>query len=612
MKRRFLCLLLLFAVAATSFAQINLSNTRKRQQNNDQRALEEKIANNFLKNQEYDKAKDAYRNLYDKYKQLYHFGIYVDCLIQLKEYGEAEKTLSGFIESYPNRWKEKADLIFVYSIEGKDKKAEKAFQALLSQLPVQRSQIITIQNAFMARSMYSQALAVLEKGADINTDRYPFFAERAIICRAMADYAKAFELLFLDLKANPNLFESTKNRLQAMLYYDVNHSIADELRMALLKKAQDNPDDTLMAQLLVWFALQEEDYDIALAQSISIDRRKGDQDPKILNLSNICLNNMQFDVAKEGFEYVENKGKNNPFYGEAVTGRIEAEYQKIKAENVLSTKPYENLSSNIKKAMDAVSGGNTNRLGMIQAELLAYHLNQPDEAASMLNTMLEQSKSKLEQAQLKLELADILLYQDKVWDATLLYSQVDKSMKEEPLGHEARFKNAQLRYFIGEFAWAESQLHILKAATSKLIANDAMTLSLIIKDNLEADTTGAELRRLARADYHLYQHKDDEAAAMLDSIIANGNTVSIPHALFRQANIEEHKHQLDVADSLYAVIFNRYPESYMADDALMKAADINQSMGNKEQAMLYYEQLIDNWPTSIYTAEARKNYRKLQ
>ena len=50
----------------------------------------------------------------------------------------------------------------------------------------------------------------------------------------------------------------------------------------------------------------------------------------------------------------------------------------------------------------------------------------------------------------------------------------------------------------------------------------------------------------------------------------------------------------------------------MADDALMKAADINQSMGNKEQAMLYYEQLIDNWPTSIYAAEARKNYRKLQ
>ena len=93
---------------------------------------------------------------------------------------------------------------------------------------------------------------------------------------------------------------------------------------------------------------------------------------------------------------------------------------------------------------------------------------------------------KQDKAELKLKLADIYLYKDEVWEATLLYSQVDKSMKEEPLGHEARFKNAQLRYFIGEYEWAESQLKVLKAATSKLIANDAMTLSLVIKDNYEA------------------------------------------------------------------------------------------------------------------------------
>ncbi len=612
MKRRFLCLLLLFAVAGCSFAQINLSNAKKRQQNNEQRSLDEQIAGNFLKNKEYDKARDAYRSLYDKYRQLHYFGIYVDCLIQLKAYGEAEKALSGFVDAHPNRWKEKADLIFVYAMGGKDKKAEKAFHSLLSQLPDQRNQIIAAHNAFVARSMFSQALAILEKGANNNTEHYPFFAERAVIYRTMADYPKAFEFLFLDMEANPNLFDATKNRLQTMLYYDVNHSIADELRIALLKKAQDDPDNTLFAQLLVWFALQEEDYDIALAQSISIDRRNGDQDSRILSLSNICLNNMQFDVAKEGFEYVENKGNGNPLYGEAVTGRIEAEYLQTKAGNTLSAKPYENLSARITKAMGSVTGSNANKLGLIQAELLAFHLDRPDEAISILSALLEQSKSKTEQSQLKLKLADILLYQDKVWDATLLYSQVDKSMKEEPLGHEARFKNAQLRYFIGEFSWAESQLHILKAATSKLIANDAMTLSLIIKDNLEADTTGTELRRLARADYHLYQRKDSKAAAILDSIIANGNMVSIPHALFRQANISEHQQRYDAADSLYTIIFSRYPDSYMADDALMKAASINQTLGNQDQAMRYYEQLIDSWPTSIYAAEARKNYRKLQ
>ena len=185
-------------------------------------------------------------------------------------------------------------------------------------------------------------------------------------------------------------------------------------------------------------------------------------------------------------------------------------------------------------------------------------------------------------------------------------------MKEEPLGHEARFKNAQLRYFIGEYEWAESQLKVLKAATSKLIANDAMTLSLIIKDNLEADSTGNELNRLARADYRIYQQRDDEAIVLLDEIIASGNEVSLPHALFRKGEIAEKRNGYEVAEQLYLQIVENFPESYMADAALMQAAMIEQNqLKNKELAKQHYEKLIDEYPTSIYTSQAKKNFRKL-
>ena len=153
---------------------------------------------------------------------------------------------------------------------------------------------------------------------------------------------------------------------------------------------------------------------------------------------------------------------------------------------------------------------------------------------------------------------------------------------------------------------------MLKAATSKLIANDAMTLSLIIKDNLEADTTGVELNKLARADYRIYQQRDDEAIALLDDIIANGNEVSIPHALFRKGTISEKRQSFDEAEQLYLQIVENYPESYMADAALMRSALIEQNeLKNKELAKQHYEQLIDDYPTSIYTAQAKKNFRKL-
>ena len=66
------------------------------------------------------------------------------------------------------------------------------------------------------------------------------------------------------------------------------------------------------------------------------------------------------------------------------------------------------------------------------------------------------------------------------------------------------------------------------------------------------------------------------------------------------------------AEQLFLQIVEQYPDSYMADAALMQAALIEQNqLKNKELAKQHYEKLIDEYPTSIYTAQAKKNYRKL-
>ena len=66
------------------------------------------------------------------------------------------------------------------------------------------------------------------------------------------------------------------------------------------------------------------------------------------------------------------------------------------------------------------------------------------------------------------------------------------------------------------------------------------------------------------------------------------------------------------AEQLFMQIVEQYPYSYMADAALMHAAQIEQNeLKDKELAKQHYEKLIDEYPTSIYTAQAKKNYRKL-
>ena len=589
---------------------VMLLGTSVTAQNNHE--LNAQLASKCFQMQDYEKAKELYLQLYKEKPQTPYFNQYVECLLRLGDYNTAEQELKKFIRNNPNYWKAKVDLVFAYTQNGKPDKADDLLKEILKGIPDNKNSINNISNMFRSRMLYNAALDVLEQGAIHNKDNYPFYVEKASLYHSMNNYQQAFEYYFLELEARPDQYNFVKNRLQTLLLYDVNKSIADELRIALLKRNQEQPDNLEMAQLLVWFSLQQEDYDIALAQCKSIDRRTNDQDGQIINLAQICLDNHQYDLAKEAFDYIIDKGKINPYYGQAIIGSIQTENQLCKDKNITDRKTYERLSKRIENAYNDVGSKEYPFLIEIQADIMAYQLDQSPQAIDLLLQTIEQTPNKIQQCQLKLKLADIYLYNDEVWEATLLYSQVDKSMKEEPLGHEARFRNAQLRYFIGEFDWALTQLNVLKAATSKLIANDAMTLSLVISDNLEYDSTGTELSQLARADYRIYQHKEDDALLILDSIGIVGNEISKPHAWYRIAEIKEKRQEYAEADSLYQRIFTDFPDSYMADAALMQAALIeHKELKNRELAKQHYEKLIDDYPTSLYTAQAKKNYRKL-
>ena len=613
MAKKLLLILSFLVIACTSRAQIEMPQKGKKQKaKSEQVQIDEQLANQYVSNQEYDKARDLFKNLYDKTEQTFYFQQFTDCLIQLKQFSEAEKELKAYIKKNPNQTKPLIDLIYVYTLDNKTDKAKKQFDDILKHLPDNAATIKGYGNALQSRGLYDQAVILYEKGNTVLNGKENFNYELANLNQSRANYQEAFRYYFLELESRPSQYNSIKNRLQTMLFYDVNNSISDELRIALLTRTQEKPDNLELSQLLVWFAIQQEDYDIALAQCQSIDQRTHDQGGQIINLSGICLNNNQFEVAKEGYQYELMKGKSNPYYGQALTGVINAEYQQLKAANSTDIKAYERLSKRIEEAYNDINTYDLAKLTVIRADILAYHLGQTNEAVALLTNTIAEVNGKQDKALLKLKLADIYLHEDEVWEATLLYSQVDKSMKEEPLGHEARFKNAQLRYFIGEYEWAESQLKVLKAATSKLIANDAMTLSLVIKDNLEVDTTGLELNRLARVDYRIYQQHEDEAIDLLDEIIATGNEVSKPHALFRKGEVAVRKKEFEAAEQLFLQIVEQFPESYMADAALMQAAQIEQNhIKNKELAKQHYEKLIDEYPTSIYTAQAKKNYRKL-
>src|SRR4030095_53806 len=155
------------------------------------------------------------------------------------------------------------------------------------------------------------------------------------------------------------------------------------------------------------------------------------------------------------------------------------------------------------------------------ANLEARYIHNTEKAISILQEALKipTNDQKLV-GYLKLDLGDDNLINNEVWDAMLLYSQVDKAFKDEPIGEEARFKNAKLSYYMGDFDWSQAQLDILKGSTSELVANDALALSVFLTDNMGLDTTSIPMKMYAHGDLLIFQNKFDDAIKTLDSVSA--------------------------------------------------------------------------------------------
>ena len=228
-----------------------------------------------------------------------------------------------------------------------------------------------------------------------------------------------------------------------------------------------------------------------------------------------------------------------------------------------------------------------------EASLYAYYLDQKDSAIHKLNQLIANPKvAILIKSKSKLELGDLYLLKEEPWEATLLYSQVEKTQRETPVGYEAKLRNAKLYYYKGEFKLAQEHLDILKQATTREIANDAMDLSMRIKENTMSDSTGAALKEYASIELLLVQNKTTEAFNRIE-LLREGNvgglSISVVEILddvyWLEAKLLMKQGQFTESINLLQKILNEYADDILADDAYFLQGEIYElQLKNKDKA----------------------------
>jgi tetratricopeptide (TPR) repeat protein len=564
----------------------------------------------------YEQAKLYYEKIYKNNKTNKVYTNYLNTLIALKDFEEAEKLAKRKVKDDSRDGSGYISLGDLYKKFGKDDLAKQQFEVAIDKTEATRANIQKLANEFANINEYQYALKAYEKGKAEGKDGYDFTYEIAGMKGNLGDYEGMTDS-FLDLlEQEPNYLQTVQNSFNRLLNPQENAENLDMLKTKLLKRVQKNPEQETFSELLIWLFMQKKDFASAYVQASALDRRNGENGARMMSLGELALNNKDFETSKRSYQYVIDKGPTGPYYVSAKMEKLQVMKDELVSKPGIDRAAYSQLEGEYLASLKEV--GKTPESAIMMKELAhvqAFYLNKTDESIATLREAIDMpglyNKS---QAICKLELGDVLVFKGEVWDASLLFSQVELDFKEDILGSEAKFRNARISYFTGDFEWAQSQLDVLKASTTKLISNDAIDLSLLITDNFNMDTTKVPMRMFARADLLAYQNRFDESMVVMDSILYlfPGHSLTDEIKMLK-GDIYYKMGNYTEAQKYYQDIVDLHFTDITADDALFKLAEMNHYLlNNSELAMKLYERLITELPGSLYVVEARKRFRELR
>lgn len=598
-----------------------------------QRDPQEKLAIQYYQNGEYEKAKEIFKPIYEKNNSSYIYVYYYQVLVEMQDYKELEKVVKNQHKKFPKVQRYIVDLAYVYEVSGNTAKAVKEYEDAIKNVPNIENSYKELYNAFLYKAKRDYAMETLLRGRKQLNNPKLFSKELTNLYLQLKLYDNVIEEAITLLADDDAKYMATaEQNLQNLLMDDEDGQRYLKIKSKLQETMQKHPNNQSYVSLLYWIYQLNKDYPAAFILAKSIDKKRANDGATVYTLARSMANNREYDLAMEALKYVISKGESSSYYYSAKYDLLNLRYQKLISTYPIDLNAAKALEKEYQKVLDenGVHEG-TSDVVHKYAHLLAFFVNKPDQAINLLDTAMRYADRDIkEKALYKMDKADILLHVGEIWDATLLYSQIDKELPNDTIGHLAKFKNAKLSFYIGEFAWAESQLDILRAATTKLIANDAMYLSFVISDNLEEEEEDEEeennalfqenqthnqaLRYFARADFLIFQNNDAEAMKYLDSVLIVTPFGKLnDDVYYLQAQILIRQKDYFTAETLLKKIIDVYSFDLLADDAIFLLAELYEYyMKDIPQAMEMYKKLLKDHSNSIYAVDARKRFRELR
>lgn len=567
----------------------------------------EQLAQYYYDKGDFEKAKISYEELLQQIPlNSQYFLRTIDCYQQLQEFDIAQKAIQERLEKY-NQGNLLVELGYNFQLQKNEASAKNYYDQALDRLQKNPNEVYAISNSFEKKVLLEYALKSYQAAIALQP-KYNFNYQMALLYGQLGNTEMMISTFLDEAYANPQNSILIQNQLARYMSDEGDATFGESLRKALITRAQKY-QDVFWNRYLSWYYVQQKEFEKAFIQEKAIYKRNPESLSNIVNLGQLAIEEENQEAAKEILGFVLENTQNLELLIQANSYLIEMKIEKAEQKDLVA------INTELAALLTTYEiSPITLSLQLIQAHFVAFDLRKPEEGKAIIKKALELQLNDYESAQAKMELADILLFEEQFNQALLYYSQIELNLKNNVLAHEASLKAAKTSYFKGDFVWALKQFKELKAASTQLIANDALEYFLLINDNTVADSTQTALKQFAKGDYLLYQNRNQEAITQFQLILKSFKGQEIESiSLLRLGKIYEKMGDYNLALAQYENIIAQHSDGIYIDEALYFSAEIyNRNLLEPEKAKPLYEKIIFSHQDSIYFVEARKKYRQLR
>lgn len=573
------------------------------------------LAMEYFNSKDFDKASVLLESLLQKKFNETYLRYYLHTLVELKKYSEVEKTIKQYRQRSNNNPSMKVDIGNIYKLMGKYKESERYFRDALSESLVNRNSVISVANRFINSHEYAWAEKTYFE-AKKKIKGVSFEQDLATLYYYMRKYGEMVDI-YLNLLAESEAFlQMVQNRLHSAIYSDTDKSLLEIVETKLLLKIQQYPDKDVFNEMLIWIYIRQNNYAKAYIQARSLDLRNNELGNRLMPLAQSAIKSRDYETALKAYNNILEYGSKTQHYTEAYKEKLSLLYVKVKEK--LDTDSLE-IARTLNSYKDAIEkfGFKYDFFNTIlnYIELKALYANETNEALDLIEKVEKiRGLTSIDKAKTELLKADIMLYENKIWDASLIYAKVERNNKEHPIGYEAKYRKVKMAFFQHDFEWAKSQIDIIKASTSKLTSNDAIEMSILLYEGWsETDSTQTTLKMYATAQLKHLQKRNSEAIDYFDSIADSGENFIAVEALNRKGTILQTSGAYKQAAETYEKALEKYKDETNTDFSLFQLGKLYMNrLDNKQKAIELFTTLLRERQSSIYCIETRSLIQKIR